>query len=186
MYSLIQTPQGIKWWTGDMICFLLHYKKRKIHNIFFGKINLKWCMHTQKYRKHHVPNCINIQDNIFFKVCFLILLHKSHMQIMASCYLTTDNQNFANTPAQSKWEMCLAFPNIKVSCASLLLYFPKPDKSMCAALQKLKGFFNIKLQEMENGISHLSRVSALADHSHATTSKPARRHSNDLQGAWSL
>lgn len=31
----------------------------------FEGISLKWCMPTQKHRKHLTPNCIDIQDNIY-------------------------------------------------------------------------------------------------------------------------
>lgn len=92
--------------------------------------------------------------------------------------LAYNNQSFANTSAQSPRERCLAVSKIKVSCAPLLFYFSKPDNSTCAGFQRLKGFFTVKTQ----GILHVPRVSALADHSYAITSKPARRHSKDLQG----
>lgn len=56
---------GFKWWIRDVICFFLHYKKKKILNVFSERCSLKWCVHTQKQRKRHAPSCIKIPDFFF-------------------------------------------------------------------------------------------------------------------------
>lgn len=138
-------------------------------------------MHIRKYGKHHTPSCIKIQDVIFFlcAFCYCFTNHICRQWLHVILQQTTQVLPIHLYRANGKGAWLSAISKYPV-CNS---YFPKPDKSTCAALQKLKGFFDTKPQGTKSGISHLSRVSAPADHSHATTSKPARRHSNDLQGA---